>query len=80
MVAKYDYFLFDCDGVLWTGDHELHGAFKALRYIQTFPEKKIFLITNNSTRLRETVIEDKLKRFNFDLPLVNIYTSGYITS
>jgi 4-nitrophenyl phosphatase len=33
LVEKYDFFLFDCDGVLWHGDHEIEQAFAALRYI-----------------------------------------------
>ena len=44
--------------------------------------KEIFLITNNSTRLRSSVIEEKLKKFGgdeFHLPLSHIYTSAYIT-
>jgi 4-nitrophenyl phosphatase len=82
LVAKYDFFLFDCDGVLWSGPYEIKNAFAALKYIQQFPEKEIFLITNNSTRLRESVIADKLKKFggdDFHVPLENIYTSAYVT-
>jgi 4-nitrophenyl phosphatase len=82
LVANYDYFLFDCDGVLWSGGSEIKDAFKALRYIQSFPGKEIFLITNNSTRLRETVIEDKVKKLggdDFHVPLSHVYTSAYIT-
>ena len=82
LVKKYDYFLFDCDGVLWHGDSEIKGSFKALKYIQSHPGKEIFLITNNSSRLRETVIKDKLKVFGgdeFHVPLANIYTSAYVT-
>lgn len=33
LVEKYDFFLFDCDGVLWHGDQEIEQAFAALRYI-----------------------------------------------
>ena len=82
MVKKYDYFLFDCDGVLWHGDSEIKGAFSALKYILSHPGKEIFLITNNSSRLRETVINDKVKVFggdDFHLPLANVYTSAYVT-
>lgn len=34
LIEKYDYFLFDCDGVLWTGNNEIEGAFDGLRKIQ----------------------------------------------
>ena len=46
------------------------------------PGKEIFLITNNSSRLRETVINDKVKVFggdDFHVPLANVYTSAYVT-
>ena len=81
-MKTYDYFLFDCDGVLWHGESEIKGAFNALKYIQSHSGKEIFLITNNSSRLRETVITDKLKVFggdDFEVPLANIYTSAYVT-
>ena len=82
LVAKYDYFLFDCDGVLWHGDSEIERAFSALRHIQSHEGKHVFLITNNSTRQRESVIEEKLKPMggdDFVVPLENIYTSSYVT-
>ena len=64
LVQTYDYFLFDCDGVLWAGGHQIHDAFKALKYLQSHG-KHIFLITNNSTRLRETIVEEKLATYDF---------------
>jgi ribonucleotide monophosphatase NagD (HAD superfamily) len=30
LIAKYDYFLFDCDGVLWHGADQIDGSFDAL--------------------------------------------------
>jgi 4-nitrophenyl phosphatase len=85
LIEKYDYFLFDCDGVLWHGDREIEQAFSALRKIQLHSsgKKHIYLITNNSTRLRETIISDKLKKLggdDFHVPLENIYTSAYVTT
>jgi 4-nitrophenyl phosphatase len=55
LIEKYDYFLFDCDGVLWNGKLEIENAFIALRLILSHKNKKVFFITNNSTRERKTV-------------------------
>ena len=57
---KYDYFLFDCDGVLWSGNTEIKDSFLALNKLNSLG-KKVFLITNNSTRLRESIKEEKLQ-------------------
>ncbi|TNV76813.1 hypothetical protein FGO68_gene11959 [Halteria grandinella] len=82
LIDQYDYFLFDCDGVFWHGDSEIEKGFSALRHLQSIPGKHIYLITNNSSRLRETVIKEKLKPLggeDFEVPLDQIYTSAYIT-
>lgn len=33
LASKYDYFLFDCDGVLWIGKDSIEGSFDALRML-----------------------------------------------
>ena len=50
LVDKYDYFIFDVDGVLIKGGTEIEDSFKGLDYILTQPQKKIFFLTNNSTK------------------------------
>jgi ribonucleotide monophosphatase NagD (HAD superfamily) len=74
--------MFDCDGVIWNGNKEVTDSFKALKYIQSFAQKKIFLITNNSSRLRETIKDHEIKKYcqDFELPIENIYTSAYATA
>ena len=44
--------------------------------------KQIYLITNNSSRTRETIAVEKLEKFNFSgkIPLENIYTSSYVAA
>lgn len=34
LVEKYDYFIFDCDGVLFHSGDEIGQAFQALKYIK----------------------------------------------
>jgi ribonucleotide monophosphatase NagD (HAD superfamily) len=82
IVEKYDYFLFDCDGVLWQGSSEIENALKALSHLMSL-KKEVYLITNNSSRLRQSVIDDKLVKIGgpqfTDFPLSHIYTSAYVT-
>ena len=34
LVEKYDYFIFDCDGVLFHSGDEIGQAFQSLKYIK----------------------------------------------
>jgi len=33
LLEKYDYFIFDCDGVIWQGEHLIPGSDLALKEI-----------------------------------------------
>lgn len=35
LIEEYDTFLFDCDGVLWNGDHIIQGAAEVIRYLRS---------------------------------------------
>lgn len=60
LVSRYDYFIFDCDGVLFHSGHEIGEAFKALSYIKSFPGKKIFFLTNALSRTRQVFLDSKI--------------------
>ncbi|KDN46527.1 hypothetical protein RSAG8_04180, partial [Rhizoctonia solani AG-8 WAC10335] len=34
IVDSYDTFMFDCDGVLWNGDHLIPGTIEVLAYLR----------------------------------------------
>lgn len=51
----YEYFLFDCDGVLWIGNQSIEGSFDALRKLIE-NQKKILWMTNASLRSRAEII------------------------
>ncbi|EMG45664.1 PHO13 4-nitrophenylphosphatase [Candida maltosa Xu316] len=51
LIAKYDYFLFDCDGVIWLGDHLLPSVPETLALLKKH-NKQIIFVTNNSTKSR----------------------------
>lgn len=35
VIEQYDTFLFDCDGVLWNGDHVIQGAAEVIGYLRS---------------------------------------------
>lgn len=51
ILDKYDYFLFDCDGVIWLGDHLLPSVVETLALLKKH-KKTIFFVTNNSSKAR----------------------------
>lgn len=52
LIDSYDYFLFDCDGVIWTGSKLLPYVDETLAMLKA-KGKKIYFVTNNSTKLRD---------------------------
>ena len=56
ILDKYQYFIFDCDGVLWTQDQAIPGAVEFIKHLKELG-KEVFFVTNNSTRSREAVFE-----------------------
>ncbi|PRP85056.1 hypothetical protein PROFUN_07240 [Planoprotostelium fungivorum] len=51
-----DDFVFDCDGVLWTGKHAVPGAEKTLEFLRS-KGKRVFFVTNNSSKSRNTYVK-----------------------
>ena len=51
ILDSYDYFLFDCDGVIWLGDHLLPKVAETLELLKKLGKVVIF-ITNNSLKAR----------------------------
>ena len=75
---NYQYFFFDMDGVIWKGDEPIQRASDTInQLIQN--NKKIIYITNNSTKSRKSYIE-KLKKFNLNAEIDNVYSSSSIAA
>lgn len=51
LLERYDYFLFDCDGVIWLGDHLLPLVKETIDLLRS-KNKTILFVTNNSTKSR----------------------------
>ncbi|GEQ68340.1 hypothetical protein JCM33374_g2008 [Metschnikowia sp. JCM 33374] len=58
ILDSYDYFLFDCDGVIWLGDHLLPSVAETLALLKQ-QKKTVIFVTNNSTKARQ----DYLSKF-----------------
>eukprot|EP00903_Cladosiphon_okamuranus_P014478 g13430.t1 len=52
MLDKTDVFIFDCDGVIWKGDSLIEGIPNVLQRLRE-AGKRIFFVTNNSTKSRK---------------------------
>lgn len=52
LAADFDYFLLDCDGVIWSGSKEIDQSFQVIEWLHILG-KKIFFLTNSSGKTRE---------------------------
>ncbi|GMM37798.1 4-nitrophenylphosphatase [Saccharomycopsis crataegensis] len=79
LLDQYDNFLFDCDGVLWLGDHLLPHVVETLAFLKSKGKKLIF-VTNNSTKSRENYLK-KFEKFGVKgITKSDIFGSAYATA
>ncbi|TAQ85894.1 hypothetical protein B7494_g5787 [Chlorociboria aeruginascens] len=74
-IDKFDVFLFDCDGVLWSGDHLFPGTVETLELFRS-RGKKIVFVTNNSTKSRGDY-QKKLSGMGIPSEVDEIFASAY---
>merc|ERR1719460_191462 len=72
---KTDCFIFDCDGVIWRGDSVIDGVPAVLDKLRALG-KKIFFVTNNSTKSRAGYLK-KFTGLGLDVRAEEIYSSSY---
>lgn len=77
-LADYDVFLFDCDGVLWSGTKLLPKVCETLDMLRS-KGKKIVFVTNNSTKSR-TTYRKKLESMGINAELDEIFGSAYASA
>lgn len=78
-VLKYDTFLFDADGVLWTGNIPICGA---IDFVTTLCQagKSVFVTSNNSTKTLDQYME-KIEKMGFKgLSKRNVVTPAIVLS
>lgn len=74
-IDKFDIFLIDCDGVLWSGDHLFPGTVETLEYLRS-RDKRIVFVTNNSTKSRADY-QKKLTSMGIPSNVEEIFASAY---
>lgn len=77
-LASVDTVLFDCDGVLWRGDEAVAGAPELVTGLRR-SGKRIFYLTNNSTKTRD-MYADKLGRLGFGAEPGEVFGTAYCTA
>eukprot|EP00128_Syssomonas_multiformis_P009961 Colp12_sorted_trinity150504_noHs@11160 len=70
-----DTFIFDCDGVLWTGNIQLPHAEETLQFLRS-KGKRILFVTNNSTKSRAQY-HKKFEQVGITASLDEIFSSSY---
>ncbi|KAL4796990.1 HAD-like domain-containing protein [Aspergillus venezuelensis] len=75
---KFDVFLFDCDGVLWSGDHLFPGTVETLELLRSSGKQVVF-VTNNSTKSRADY-KKKLEGLGIPATTEEIFSSSYSAS
>lgn len=77
-MEKYDNFILDCDGVIYSGNSMLPNSEKTIELLREHG-KNLYYLTNTCTRTRE-MTQQKFKKCGFDANLDEIFTSTFITS
>jgi len=76
VLAQYDTFIFDCDGVIWNGELAIPGAASTLQRLHK-EGKRLLFCSNNSSKSRVTYTK-RLRHFiGIDLPPEVMYVSAY---
>jgi len=74
-IDRFDVFLFDCDGVLWSGDHLFEGTVETLELLRS-KGKQVVFVTNNSTKSRADYLK-KLTSMGIPSSVDEIFASAY---
>ncbi|TKY88541.1 hypothetical protein EX895_002529 [Sporisorium graminicola] len=78
LLSKYDTFLFDCDGVLWSGDETIPGVVSVLQKLRQ-RGKSIIFVTNNASKSRQTYLK-KFAGMNIEAAIDEVFSSSYASA
>lgn len=76
MLAGIKTFIFDCDGVVWRGDSLIDGVKETLDYLRKDLGKRVFFVTNNSTKSRQQYL-GKFTKLGLDVEAEEIFSSSF---
>lgn len=78
LLQNYDTFIFDCDGVIWLGDHAIPGAVESIELLTSL-NKQVIFVTNNSTKSRKAYTK-KFEKFGLKVSKEQIFGSAYASA
>ncbi|KAJ6557274.1 HAD-like domain-containing protein [Mycena vulgaris] len=78
LLDKYDTWMFDCDGVLWNGDHLVEGVVDVLELLR-LRKKKVLFVTNNAAKSRKSY-KGKFDQLGVEAHVDEIYGSAYASA
>lgn len=78
LIKNHDTFIFDCDGVLWTGSKKINNADKVIKKIIEM-KKQVLFLTNSSTKTTDTLIK-KFNSFKIPINKKNLIHAGLAAS
>lgn len=79
IIDKYEYFIFDCDGVLWLGDHLLPSVTETLNLLKQ-QNKQVIFVTNNSTKSRNDYLTKFEKLGIKGITKTEVFGSSYASA
>lgn len=68
---KYDTFLLDCDGVIWSGPKAIEGAKETISYLRS-KGKSVIFVSNNASKSR-AMYKKSFDKFGIDVSEVSHY-------
>ncbi|KAK6481718.1 glycerol-3-phosphate phosphatase [Huso huso] len=78
LLDSVDNFLFDCDGVIWRGEQAIPGAPEVTNLLKK-NGKRVFFVTNNSTKTREMYAE-KMAKLGFLAKTEEVFGTAYCSA
>lgn len=76
VINKYQYFVFDCDGVVWRESKPLPNAVETIKKLKIL--NKDFYFLSNTNKNSRGDLQNKFKQMNIEVNFENIYTSSYL--
>ncbi|KAF2655048.1 4-nitrophenylphosphatase [Lophiostoma macrostomum CBS 122681] len=74
-LSRFDVFLFDCDGVLWSGDHLFPHVPETIEMLRSKGKRLVF-VTNNSTKSRADY-KKKFDQMGIPAEVEEVFGSSY---
>merc|ERR1712147_350212 len=78
LINNIDTFLFDCDGVLWNSHGAIPGAVDLIAKLRNL-NKRMFFVTNNSTKSREDLAKN-FDKHGFNVNAEELLGTAYLAA